>query len=74
MVEIDIHSMGREEAKRFLERFITSVNGNVKRIDVIHGYSSGTVLRDMVRKSLKHHRIKQKVLSLNPGMTTLLLY
>ncbi|HEX3026194.1 MAG TPA: Smr/MutS family protein [Clostridia bacterium] len=72
-VEIDIHNMKRAEAKTFLERFLSNANGNVKEIIVIHGYASGTVLRDMVRRSLKHRRIKQKIISLNPGVTTLLL-
>ena len=70
-VEIDIHHMHRDEAKRFLERFLSKANGNVKEVVVIHGYSSGTVLRDMVRTQLKHHRIQSKVLSRNPGITTL---
>lgn len=72
-VEVDIHNMRREEAKRYLEHFLSSVNGSVKEVVVIHGYASGTVLQQMVRKSLKHYRIKQKILSLNPGITTLLL-
>lgn len=72
-VEIDIHQMRREEAKRYLERFLSTADGNVREVVVIHGYSSGTVLQQMVRKSLKHHRIRAKLLSLNPGITTLLL-
>ena len=73
-VEIDIHQMTRSEAKKYLEHFLSSANGNVKEVVVIHGYSSGTVLQEMVRKNLKHHRIKYKMLSLNPGITTLYLY
>jgi DNA-nicking Smr family endonuclease len=72
-VEVDIHSMGYTDAKRFLQRFLTTVNGSVREVTVIHGYSSGTVLRDMVRNDLKHHRIRSKVLSLNPGITILYL-
>lgn len=74
MVEIDIHNMHREEAKRYLERFLSGANDSVKEVVVIHGYSSGTVLRDMVRKNLKHRRIRSKCLSLNPGITTLYLF
>lgn len=73
-VEIDIHDMHREEAKKYLEQFLSKANGNVKEVVVIHGYSSGTVLRDMVRTKLKHHRIRSKELSLNPGITTLYLF
>lgn len=70
-VEIDIHNMQRAEAKKYLERFLTGANGNVREVTVIHGYSSGTVLQQMVRKGLKHHRIKRKILTLNPGVTIL---
>ena len=72
-VEIDIHNMRRDEAKRYLEHFLSTANGNVKEVVVIHGYASGTVLQQMVRKNLKHRRIKRKELSLNPGITTLIL-
>lgn len=70
-VEIDIHNMQRTEAKKYLERYLSSANGNVKEVTVIHGYSSGTVLRDMVRRNLKHYRIKHKIVSMNPGITIL---
>lgn len=70
-VEIDIHNMKRAEAKKYLEQFLTKANGNVKEVTVIHGYSSGTVLQQMVRKCLKHHRIKRKILTMNPGVTIL---
>lgn len=69
--EIDIHSMQRAEAKRYLERYLSTANGSIKEVVVIHGYTSGTVLARMVRTELKHHRIKHKVLSLNPGITIL---
>lgn len=40
---------------------------------MIHGYSGGTILRDMVRVSLKHPRIRSKMVGLNPGVTVLIL-
>lgn len=70
-VEIDIHEMKRADAKKYLEQFLSKANGNVKEVSVIHGYSSGTVLRQMVRSGLKHSRIKHKILSMNPGITIL---
>lgn len=72
-VEIDIHNMHREEAKKYLERYLSKCNGSIKEVVVIHGYSSGTVLQQMVRRGLKHYRIKSKMLSMNPGITVLLL-
>jgi DNA-nicking Smr family endonuclease len=71
--EIDIHNMKHDEAKKYLEQFLTKANGSIKEVIVIHGYSSGTVLQDMVRKGLKHKRIRSKMLSMNPGITTLIL-
>jgi hypothetical protein len=72
-VEIDIHNMYRADAKKFLEHFLSTVNGSVKEVIVIHGYSSGTVLQSMVRNELKHRRIKTRMISMNPGITTLFL-
>lgn len=40
-VEIDIHEMKREQAKKYLERFLSSANGNVREVTVIHGFSGG---------------------------------
>ena len=71
--EIDIHNMRKEEARRYIERFLTRANGSVREVTIIHGYTSGTVLRDMVRKGLRHPRIKSKVVGLNDGITILVL-
>ena len=72
-VEIDIHGMTVSEAKLKLERFITNASADISEITVIHGYSGGNALCNMVRKTLKSKRIKQKILSMNPGETTLIL-
>ncbi len=71
--EVDIHHMTREQAKRHLERLLSRLDGNVRELTVIHGYSGGTALRDMVRGSLKHPRIRSKMVGLNPGVTILIL-
>jgi hypothetical protein len=71
-VEIDIHHMLRAEAKRYLEQTLRGLDGSVREAVVIHGYSGGTVLRDMVR-ALRHPRIREKMVGLNPGATTLFL-
>lgn len=72
--EIDIHEMTADQAKRYIENFLRRVNPAVKEVTIIHGYSSGTILLNMVRKQLKHPKIKSKVLSfVNPGITILYL-
>lgn len=72
-VEIDIHGMTHDEAKRYLIQFLNRVNGSVREVSVIHGWSGGTVLRDMVQKGLRHPKIRSKVKSANPGITILML-
>lgn len=71
--EIDIHNMTHDQAKRYIEQFLNRANGSIKEVNIIHGYSGGTVLLNMVQKGLKHKRIKAKVKSLNPGVTILYL-
>ena len=70
-IEVDIHGMTVSEAKLKLERLITSAPINISEVSVVHGYSGGRALCNMVRKTLKHKRIKQRILSMNPGETTL---
>ena len=70
--EIDIHGFTVTEAKKLLERTLSSLNGNVKELRVIHGYSSDK-LQQMVRLNLVHRRIKYRMKSLNPGETILIL-
>jgi len=71
--EVDIHRMTHDQAKRYLELFLNRVNGSVKEVAVIHGYSGGTVLLNMVRKGLRHPKIQGKIPSTNPGITILYL-
>lgn len=73
-VEVDIHNMTCEQARRYLEQFLGRLDGSVREVTVIHGYSGGTVLRDMVRNSLRHPRIQAKYRSMNPGVTILILH
>ncbi|HBC27030.1 MAG TPA: DNA mismatch repair protein MutS [Ruminococcaceae bacterium] len=70
---IDIHGMRADEAKRQLEFFLTRTPPSVREVVVIHGYSHGQVLKNMVRHELKHPRIEAKLPSLNEGQTRILL-
>jgi DNA-nicking Smr family endonuclease len=47
-VEIDIHYMYHDEAKRYLERYLSMVNGSIRGVVVIHSFASCTVLQQMV--------------------------
>lgn len=73
-LEVDIHGMRAREAKRQLELLLSRADATTHEVVVIHGYHGGRVLADMVRQELRHPRIRQKLLSLNGGQTTLVLY
>ncbi|QEY35335.1 Smr/MutS family protein [Caproiciproducens galactitolivorans] len=73
LLEVNIHGMTVEEAKRSLEQLLNRADAKVTEIRVIHGYNSGQALRDMVRLRLKHPRIAAKLICLNPGETRILL-
>jgi DNA-nicking Smr family endonuclease len=72
-IEVNIHGLTAQDAKRQLEQLLTRADKGVTQVRVIHGYNGGQILRDMVRKQLKHPRISAKLLSLNPGETRILL-
>ena len=73
IIEVNIHGLTACEAKRGLEQLLSRTDKGITEIKVIHGYNNGQVLRDMVRKQLKHPRIAAKLISLNPGETRILL-
>lgn len=73
VIEVDLHGLTAEDAKRRLEQLLTSAASEIREIRVIHGYNGGQALRDMVRLRLKHPRIQAKLVCLNPGETRLLL-
>lgn len=72
-VEVDLHGLTVEDAKRRLEHLLSNLGPEVEEVRVIHGYNTGQALRDMVRLRLKHPRIASKLVSLNPGETRLIL-
>jgi DNA-nicking Smr family endonuclease len=72
-LEVDLHGLTAEDAKRRLEHLLSNAGPEVKEMRVIHGYNSGQALRNMVRVRLKHPRIATKLVTLNPGETRLLL-
>ena len=71
--EVDVHNMTRDQAQRYIITFLNKVDGSVKEVSIIHGCNGGTILLNMVQKSLKHPKIKSKVKSMNQGITILML-
>ncbi len=70
-LQIDIHGMTVSQAKRELERLLNTCGDDINEIEVIHGYTGGRALLNLVRKDLKHKRIAGRILSLNEGVTIL---
>jgi hypothetical protein len=50
-----------------------SLSNDVKEVKVIHGYHRGKELMNMVRYDLKNNKIERRFISLNPGVTSLML-
>lgn len=74
IMEIDIHGMTKSQAKVSIDSILKKVKANVYRIIVIHGYHSGTELKDMVRKDYRNHpKVIRVELGLNQGITELIL-
>lgn len=73
IITIDLHLHTVAEAKRRLEAIVRIAPSSVREIVVIHGYHKGTALLNMVRNDFHHRRVARKFLSLNQGVTSLIL-
>jgi DNA-nicking Smr family endonuclease len=71
--QLDIHGMNAFEAEEALKDFLDTLGGDVDEVVVVHGYKGGTVLRDMVRSTFRHKKIKRKLVSMNQGITIFLM-
>ena len=73
-IEVDLHGFNQYQAKQCIDSALKRANKSVYRLRVIHGYSSGTALRDMVRKTYRRHpKVLRVELGMNPGVTDLVL-
>ena len=73
IVKVDLHKMSCSEAIKYLDFLVETVPDAIKEIIVIHGYHRGTTLLNIVRNSYNNKRIKNKYVSLNQGITSLIL-
>lgn len=73
---IDVHGYTVDHAKREIERFIASLDTNVKEVVVVHGYHRGDGLKSMIQSpsGIRSKRIKRKKLTKNQGETIFELY
>lgn len=73
-IELNVHGMTVVQAQTAIDAKLRRINASVYRLRVIHGYNSGTALRDMIRKAYaKHPKVKRIELGLNQGITELVL-
>ncbi len=70
---IDLHGFTTEEAELELIDFLEQLPKTVRQVEVSHGYSRGTRLKNMVRRDFYHWRVKDVRVGLNPGASYLLL-
>ena len=68
---VDIHGMHAREARFRLDMLLDNAPEEVKEIIVIHGYSHGQVLKNMVRNELTSTRVKTIRASYNAGQTVI---
>ena len=71
---VDVHGLNKAQAFTAIDAKLRRADNSVYQIRVIHGYHSGTVLRDAVRAHYKMHpKVKRIELGLNQGETDLIL-
>lgn len=70
--KVDLHEMTVIESKVTLKKLLDTLSYDYDEVLIVHGYH-GRILMDFVRKEFKHKRIKQIIISLNPGETSYLL-
>ena len=70
---VDLHNMNMAQAHAYLKSRLDRAPAEIREVVVIHGFNSGCALQKMVRKDFRHPRIKGKILSMNQGVTSLLL-
>jgi len=73
IIEINVHNMTMVQARTAIDAVLRR-SKSAYRVRVIHGYHSGTVLRDCIRKEYaKNPKVKRIELGLNQGETDLVL-
>ena len=73
VLTVDLHNMNMAQAHAYHKSRVDRAPSEIREIVVIHGYNSGCALQKMVRKDFKHPRVKGKILSMNQGVTSLIL-
>jgi DNA-nicking Smr family endonuclease len=76
IIEIDLHGMNCYKAKIMIDSKLRKANGSVYCIRLIHGYNSGTDLKNMIIDEYsygKHPKVIKTKPGSNAGITNLIL-
>ncbi|NLU24342.1 MAG: Smr/MutS family protein [Clostridiales bacterium] len=72
--ELDLHGMNVAQARAAIDAALRRAKSGTYRLRIIHGFSRGTALRDMVRRDYaRHPKVVRLEIGLNPGETDLVL-
>ena len=72
--ELDVHGCTCVQAQTILDAALRRASAGTYRIRVIHGYSRGDAIREMVRREYaRHPKVRRLEVGLNPGVTDLVL-
>ena len=72
IVDLDLHGKNKYQARVAIDAALRRSNG-VYRIRLIHGYTSGTELRDMIREEYSNHPKVIRLVNISDGVTELVL-
>ena len=73
-VELDLHGLTKEEARFEIEQFLDTLDSGTYHVRLIHGYSRGTELRNMIMHEYRSFPgVKRVMHGGNQGVTVLVL-
>ena len=73
-MELDLHGKNLFQARTAVQSALMRATMADYRLTVIHGYSGGTALRDMIQEEFRNHpRVLRLERGRNPGQTILVL-
>lgn len=74
IIEINLHGKNQYQSKVAIDAALRRAGPATMRLRIIHGFNSGTSLRDMVRSDYAHHpRVRRIETRLGNGVTDLIL-
>lgn len=74
IIEIDLHQKNLYQSRIAIDAALRRANAACCRIRIIHGYNSGTAIRDLIRDEYGDHpKVRRIESDLNRGITELVL-